>query len=129
LGEAVLSESIVQEGAFERAQDRAREERLRKAVEREMDAHRSLCVHYNAALEQIVKLEDRVAEMATLTNEVLNKDCEIKDLHAALRKTRSKGLRDVVLLVSFFVLFASWVAYKVDIIKLIISTFGLSNAV
>jgi hypothetical protein len=123
-----LSESVIQEVAFERAQDRAREERLRKAVEREMDAHRSLCMHYNAALEQIVKLEEQVAEILTLKNEVLNKDGEIHNLKAALRRTRWNGRRDVVLLASLFALFALWVAYKVDVINLIITTIGPTAA-
>lgn len=90
-----MPDTIVQEEAFEKAQDRAREERLRKAVERELTAHRSLCQHYNKAIERIVELEEQEGgRISALEEEVLRRKQEAESLRAVAKQalTRSRML-------------------------------------
>ena len=102
-----MAGTVVQGEAFERAQERAREERLRKAIETEMAAHRSLCQHYNAALERIAELEDlEVNEITRLEAELGKKVNENVKLQRSLEVYKfGQKIMAVTILVSFALIF------------------------
>ena len=57
-GGYALSEKVIEEpDHFRRAQERALEERLKRALENEIAAHRALAVHYGRCLEQLADAE------------------------------------------------------------------------
>lgn len=88
-----MPDTVVHEEAFQRAQDRAREERLRRAIERELNAHRSLCQHYNKAIEHIVELEERESrKIAELESALAQSTQELERLRQAAKRA-SSGLR------------------------------------
>lgn len=78
-----MAGTVVHEDVFEKAQDRAREERLKKALEYEMAAHRSLCQHYNSAIEKIAELEEKESADHTRLEETLGQKL---DENLALRR-------------------------------------------
>ena len=86
-----MPDTVVHEEAFERAQDRAREERLRKAIEREFNAQRSLCQHYNKAIERIVELEEyEHRKIAELEAELAQRTQEVECLRQAAKRASSR---------------------------------------
>lgn len=88
-----MAGTILQGEAFEKAQDKAREERLRRAIEHEMAAHRSLCQHYNAAIEQIAELEDTEnGRAAKLENDLARVTQENLKLRKSLELAKFKQI-------------------------------------
>lgn len=86
-----LSSVVVKEVAFEKAQDKAREERLRRALEYETSAHRALCQHYNDAIETIIAIEAQDKdEIIYLEGKVQEQLDELLATHRKLESYKAK---------------------------------------
>lgn len=108
-----MSATICEDDLFEKARDRAREERLRKAIDREVAAHRSLCQHYNKAIERIAELEDNENRtIAGLEKKLSAKEADFARLVTRMQTLKTRQLKTNVIFACLSLVFLASVAYQ-----------------
>lgn len=121
LGKTIMSARFHEDDVFVRARDRADREHLRKAIDREVAAHRSLCQHYNKAIERIVVLEDHENQkVRSLDKKLRAIEAECAQLVARMQMLRTRQLKISIVFTCLGLLFLGFVVYQTNLKDLVL---------
>ncbi|MBB4583536.1 chromosome segregation ATPase [Rhizobium aethiopicum] len=116
-----MSATIHEDDVFEKARDRAREEHLRKAIDREVAAHRSLCQHYNKAIERIAELEDNENRTITgLETKLRAKEADLTRLAARMQTLKARQLKTNIVFACLSLVFLASIAYRTHLMDVVL---------